>query len=515
MEKSEWLDAWDARIRQTITRERLLTPGETVLVAVSGGIDSVALLNWLMRWQGTLGVRLVVGHVHHGLRAQSADEDQYFVERLAKTYQLPFLVQKLYWKQLPHSNVQAFARTRRYEALVMMAKKVGAHKIALAHHASDQIETMLFKLLKGTSPDGLSGMPIRRRFRGVCLVRPFLYETRETIQTYSGSVGLTYRDDASNASLRYRRNAIRHMLLPALKTFEPTVESHLLTLSEQLKDDARFFRTLGIRFLQKHSTFAPGIWDVSSASLKKLSPSLQRRVIHLIWSYLQRSPDTKHAVLTFTHIEHIRSLLMEEESFAISLPGTVELWARKGRLIGYTEPPRLSEVHLFPGSVVSWPGTTLSVALLPVQRVPRTMMGAWSGVTDERWPAFLFLDDSAFSRIGKLTLRTFRAGDRFFDRPNKKIKDAWEALGIERPWRARWPLVTAMGRIVWAPPFFLKEHGVKDGTAEQAGTEVTPVPVESGQGYMLFALKRAYPWPWGDEDATESEGHVQGHVKEG
>lgn len=510
MENNAWLISWDRRIRKTIEREQLFQPGETVLVAVSGGVDSVALLHWLTRWQHVLDVRLVVGHVHHGLREKSADEDQAFVAELAMSYQLPVRTQTLSWDKRPHSNVQALARHRRYEALAMMAHELGARKIALAHHATDQVETMLMKLLKGTSPDGLAGMPIRRGFRGIELVRPFLYETREMILTYRTIFGLQYREDASNMSFRYRRNAIRHTLLPVLKTIEPTMERHIRSLSRQLKDDAHFFHALALRFLQKNAVVAPGIGHLSRSALQTLAPSLQRRVIHLIWSYLQRSPDIKQAVLTFSHLESIHDLLMEEESFSVSLPGSVQLWVKKERVIFYRQPSPRSEVLLLPGSVVAWPESNMLLALLPLKKVPRTMIGAWSGEADERWPGFLFLSDTVLASMGKLTLRTFHPGDRFWHKPDKKVKEVWDDLGIERPWRARWPLVTAQGRVVWIPPFFLEGSPPRKTQKGVTAPTLTSFASVSGSSYVLFALKTHAYWPWehGYGWAMERDGAV-------
>lgn len=505
MENNEWLESWDRRIRKTIESEQLFRPEETVLVAVSGGVDSVALLHWLNRWRHFLDVRLVVGHVHHGLREKSADEDQAFVEQLAKSYELPVLTQKLSWTQRPQSNVQALARKRRYEALVMMAQRTGARKIALAHHATDQVETMLMKMLKGTSPDGLAGMPIRRGFRGIELVRPFLYETRQMILTYSTFFGLKYREDASNMSLRYRRNAIRHTLLPVLKTIEPTMERHISSLSRQLKDDAHFFHALAFRFLQKNAVVAPGIGELSRASLEALPASLQRRVIHLIWSYLQRSPDSKQSILSFSHLETIHAFVMEEESFSMSLPGSIQLWVKKDRVIFYRQPSPRLEVLLLPGSVVAWPESNMLLALLPLQKVPRTMIGAWSGETDERWPSFLFLSDTALASMGKLTVRTFQPGDRFWHKPDKKVKEAWDDLGIERPWRARWPLITAGGRIVWIPPFFLERPSNRITPKGETAPTFTSDVCVSESSYVLFALKTRSRWPWEHQHGLDVE----------
>ncbi|MBI3629760.1 MAG: tRNA lysidine(34) synthetase TilS, partial [Candidatus Rokubacteria bacterium] len=204
-------------VRDTIRRHAMLAGGEAVLVAVSGGADSVALLHVLAALAAELSLRLTVVHLDHGLRPDSA-ADAAFVESLARARGLPVVVDRI--AVPPGGSLEARAREARYAALRRHAARLGADRVALGHTADDQAETVLMRLLEGAGPRGLAGIPpVRGRY-----IRPLIETRRAGIVETLTAAGLTWREDPSNRDPKFLRNRIRHELLPLLaSTYNPAI----------------------------------------------------------------------------------------------------------------------------------------------------------------------------------------------------------------------------------------------------------------------------------------------------
>ena len=204
-------------VRDTIRRHAMLAGGEAVLVAVSGGADSVALLHVLAALAAELSLRLTVVHLDHGLRPDSA-ADAAFVESLARARGLPVVVDRI--AVPPGGSLEARAREARYAALRRHAARLGADRVALGHTADDQAETVLMRLLEGAGPRGLAGIPpVRGRY-----IRPLIETRRAEIVETLTAAGLTWREDPSNRDPKFLRNRVRHELLPLLaSTYNPAI----------------------------------------------------------------------------------------------------------------------------------------------------------------------------------------------------------------------------------------------------------------------------------------------------
>ncbi|MBI5202860.1 MAG: tRNA lysidine(34) synthetase TilS [Elusimicrobia bacterium] len=215
----------------------LLQEGDRVLVAVSGGADSVCLLDFLSRWGERRRVRIRAAHFDHGLRAGSS-KDAAFTLALARRLGAEAEVVKLPVRARAardRSGVEAAGRALRYEALARLARKHGCNKVATGHHADDQAETLLLHLLRGTNPAGLAGVPERRGLApGVEVVRPLLSATRADIREYLRYRKLAWREDPTNRSEKYLRNWVRRRLLPLLERKAPGTAGRLATLAAGL-----------------------------------------------------------------------------------------------------------------------------------------------------------------------------------------------------------------------------------------------------------------------------------------
>ena len=201
-----------AAVREAVAgRQRLLDPGDHVLVGVSGGPDSVALLHALVLLRSEYALRLTVCHVHHGLRPE-ADRDAAFVEALAARLGCPVRVVRVEVPRGGGRSPEEAARLARHAALARVARATGAGRIALGHTADDQVETVLMRILQGAGPRGLAGIPARRGR----IVRPLLDVDRATVLAHLAAHGLEAVEDATNRDTKFLRNRVRHELLPLL-----------------------------------------------------------------------------------------------------------------------------------------------------------------------------------------------------------------------------------------------------------------------------------------------------------
>ncbi|MDD2501528.1 MAG: tRNA lysidine(34) synthetase TilS [Geobacter sp.] len=229
-----------ARIHQqllaAIQQFNLCQPGDCLIVGVSGGADSVALLD-LLATLHDFPLALVVAHLNHCLRGDESDGDQQFVQQLAAQYQLPFELRRVDVRQLAEQqrlSLEEAGRTARYAFFDELRIRHHASAVAVAHHADDQAETFLLRLLRGAGTTGLAAMsPLNQSG----IIRPLLTVTRQELQEHLAARQLTFREDSSNTDQSYLRNRIRHQLLPLLQEYNPTIAQRLSATASLLGED--------------------------------------------------------------------------------------------------------------------------------------------------------------------------------------------------------------------------------------------------------------------------------------
>lgn len=340
----------------------LLAPGDTVTVALSGGADSVALLTLLCALRDTLRLRLRAAHFHHGLRGAEADRDAAFAEALCRRLDVPFAQGGAdvarYAAESGESPEEA-ARTLRYRFLLEQAQ---GGKLATAHNADDNLETVLLHLLRGSGTRGLAGIPPRRG----SVVRPLLCCTREEILRYLAEKGERYVEDSTNGTDDYPRNRLRHRVLPLLRQENPNAAQAALRSARLLRQEDEFLSALASDALERCRTPE----GLSCAALRALAPVLRRRVLLGLLRELPLKNPSERAVLAleelvfsedpsarlslpqgFTARRVYDSLclaaLPEEPVFAettLNVPGVTELSGNQGRMICYvTKNSKISE----------------------------------------------------------------------------------------------------------------------------------------------------------------------------
>ena len=305
--------------------------GERVLVAVSGGLDSTVLAHALASAAPRLRIELAIAHVHHGLRGTEADADQAAVEALAASLDVPCAVRRVdprarraLGPSRSRPTLQEAARELRYAALFALAHERGATRVATAHHADDQAETLLLRLLRGTGPDGLAGIPERSPDGRV--VRPLLRLPRAALLEYAKLHGLRWREDASNRSADYARSRLRTRWLPGLAAdFNPRLLRAIADLAEAQRRDAEWIAALVMREADLRFT-SEGAWlRIDAMGWQALPEALARRLAReaLIRAGARRQ-------VSRVHLARIQAFLgMARTGTRLELPGSLVL--RKGR----------------------------------------------------------------------------------------------------------------------------------------------------------------------------------------
>jgi tRNA(Ile)-lysidine synthase len=298
------------KVKQAIDRYRMLHVDDGVVVAVSGGPDSVALLGVLNHLSADYNLRLVVAHLNHGLRPGPADEEEALVHRLSARLGLVCesrMVDIATLSRMRKTSVETTAREERYRFLEAIRHQYNARKIALGHHAGDQAETVLINLLRGSGQEGLRGMQAVRDER---FIRPLLGVTRSDISEYLAWQDLPYLIDLSNVDERCLRNRIRHRLIPELKArYNPRLEENLCRTAEILRLEEDYLqRTVGELVADRRMVeidAAQREIRINIPFFLCLHEALQSRLIkHLLLSQAQQKQGIGYA-----HIRDVKSLM--------------------------------------------------------------------------------------------------------------------------------------------------------------------------------------------------------------
>jgi tRNA(Ile)-lysidine synthase len=438
------------RVLAVVRRYRLFQPGNKILAAVSGGSDSVALLYLLHELKSEWRLDLSAIHINYGLRGKESGEDERFVRRLCGRLAVPCIVKKIdlsrHMKGGRHHSLQARARDARYRIMKEVAAAGGIDRVALGHTADDQAETILMWLLRGAGLTGLGGMPIVRE---ELFVRPLLTVTRADLASGLASHGIEFRTDSTNAKLLYRRNRIRHELVPTITALAPSFARVMSRQSELVSEDNRFLEQLTTDWLPRVLREEAGEPVLNRTALLAAPVALQRRLVRRVLRRLnQRGVSAR-----FSTVEAVLRQVVKAPSGARLTVAGIEI-ARDGTAIRFMRKdssvtrrhvhaigPRIVAV---PGSVL-WPVTGQRIEVKPIEQEPaRRLMSAPSR---DR----VIFDAATFTP--RLLVRAWRHGDRFapagMNGKHKKLQDFFTDRKVGRIDRQRIPLVAAPEGILW------------------------------------------------------------------
>ncbi|MBI4211603.1 MAG: tRNA lysidine(34) synthetase TilS [Deltaproteobacteria bacterium] len=273
--------------RKTLLDTPLIKPGEKVVLAISGGLDSMVLLHLFTRVREELDLELFVTHVNYGLRGNDSLEDERLVQATCERLRIPFFVK--HWSQEKNENFQNDARNFRHQFFAEIAVSQDAHAIATAHHADDQVETILLHLIRGTGLQGLCGMPMCEPLSEGKLIRPLLDVSREVLEQYAKQESVTFQNDISNDTLSYRRNVIRHQMMPLFRELNPNMTTTLVDMGKRLTADHDMLQRLAVETLAEATLFSDeSHYRFSRAVFASVPKSLRVRMLSLIFDQLSK-----------------------------------------------------------------------------------------------------------------------------------------------------------------------------------------------------------------------------------
>ena len=441
------------KVKEFILKYNLISPEDTVLIGVSGGPDSMALLYTLFSLMNELNFNLAVCYVDHKLRPESKDEAK-FVSEVAESLKLPFTLKEINIEEFRRGRtLEESARVARYMALEEARKENNGTRIAVAHHLDDQIETILMRIVRGTSIRGLRGIPVRNGN----IIRPLLGVYREEILGFCGENNIRYVIDSSNLSTAFTRNRIRLELIPVLEQYNPKVKESLLRLSAQAEELDGFLSYLEDDLLKRYKISGDEYY-IAADSIKSLPEFLKRRVIFRILVEVSPKPtdvrEESYKMLT--------SLLDKSTGKILNLPGGAIAYRDYNGIRILRENP-----HLLPVYILNIPGVTVIDRL---KKKITTEIISKKELFEMASPnQYTFYLDSDKIEL-PIYLRGPKEGERFsplgLNGKMKKLQDIMVDRKIPREYRGIYPvIVDNRGEVICIPEYTISERvKVDEGT---------------------------------------------------
>lgn len=455
------------RVLDFIQENKLVSGQHCLLVAVSGGPDSVCLLHILVKLQEGLGIRLYIAHLNHQLRGAESEADAHYVSDLAHRLDIPATIEQRdvkAFKIQQRISLEEAAREVRYTFLAQVAKSIGANRVAVGHTADDHIETILMHLIRGTGTRGLRGLQPSSRWQSsgssLTIIRPLLPVSRRETADYCHNHQLMPRIDASNLSLSPLRNRIRHQLLPLLESYNPRVAEALLRTARIAGDDLAFMDKEMDRLWGKIVQKQGNTITLDKEGFLKLPPAPKRYLLRrAIEDLLGNLKDIESR-----HIEEIMDALTKPAGKRLSLPGGLVFSIEYNRYLLGSDQAALSPFPILGGEFpLKLPGETV----LPGWRIEATIISREQmPEKDEDFTAYFDRDKTG----DKLLVRPRQPGDRFqplgMNQP-KKLGQFMIDAKIPSAWRQRIPLVCSPQHILWVVGWRIDERvKVTDATKQ-------------------------------------------------
>lgn len=428
------------QLLSTIRQHGLCSPGDRLIVGVSGGADSVALLDLLVSLP-EFPLQLVVAHLNHQLRGAEADADEAFVRELSNRYGLPCEVARRDIRQLAHQtgrSLEDAGREARYAFFEELRQRRQAAAVAVAHHADDQAETVLLRLLRGAGMTGLAAMAPSNRHN---IIRPLLEITRQELRNHLASRQISFREDASNADHSYLRNRVRLELLPLLDDYCPGISGRLAATAGLIREDEALLEGYTDATFNQLATTGPNWVSISRHSLAEQPPAMRLRLfraaVKTVLGELKQF-DRLHFTLLEALLQNAKTgaSLNLPRDLVVLLTADNLLFARQELL--HPAPPRHCEIG-GPGSYELGNGLVLTVE---EGAIPESWQGLPHGTT------YVDIDQAPFP----WQVRPIAPGDRLEllgMEGERSIQDILTDLKFPRHVRPCLPLICHNGRPLW------------------------------------------------------------------
>jgi tRNA(Ile)-lysidine synthase len=424
---------------RAVHKFQMVSPGDRIVLAVSGGPDSIALLQLFLECREELQVDLIVAHMNHGLRGAEAARDAERVEEIARSERLPFALSSVDLKKGSRGeSPEALARTARYAFLRQVAAEYRAQKVATAHTLDDQVETVLMRFFREGGRGGLGGIP---RVREGFFIRPLLEIPKDQILSYLERQGCSYGVDSTNRDLRYPRNRVRHCVIPMLlKEVNPNLKDRLARLGRVLRLEDEYLDRVAQEFLRS-LIFPDGTLDLKG--LGSVPEALRARVF--------RDWMGPHVWCGLVHLDAMLELVSgTDPNGSLSLPGGITFLSEQGRG-ALSKKPRGPRPENY--EYVLEPGKEMRIERIGARILTEISPCAGMGESFQAKDPFTeFFDLDEIS--GPILLRNRRPGDRIQPlgmRGHKLVSDLFIDKRVPREIRERVPLVLWGEEVRWVP----------------------------------------------------------------
>jgi len=438
----------ETKVEAFFNRHSFQLDNKSMVVGVSGGPDSLALLYYLQGERKKRNLAIIAAHIDHMFRGQESYEDAMFVKEFCEQNDIPFEMTRVNVTALMESSGQgaeAAAREVRYQFYQQVMKKYDVPYLVLGHHGDDQIETILMRLTRGSTGKARAGILFSRPFYTGFIIRPFLCLTKNEIEEYCRRKNLSPRIDSTNQLEHYTRNRYRHQILPFLKKENPHVHEHFQRFSEELQSDEEYLQELAVKKMNTVvKTKEAGKITIDINRLIEVPLPLQRRGIQLILNYLYKEVP---AALSAVHIDQLFHLIHHGgPSGRLDFPNGLNVYRSYQELSLQLRSSDLRETGSYhieinePGTVRLPNGASIVIEYVDNELPNRNSYQAVFPAKGVKWP---------------LIIRSRKNGDRISLKGmqgSKKIKDIFIDEKVRHMERDSWPVITdGEGCILWLP----------------------------------------------------------------
>jgi tRNA(Ile)-lysidine synthase len=422
----------EEKVIKFIRDYNLISPGDKILIALSGGADSVFLTYFLHKFKKKYKITLGALHINHMLRGKNASADEKFCKAFCSELSITYLSSKKNVKSFSKKNkvsLEEAGRVVRYKALERTAKRDGYSKIATAHNSNDNAETVLLNLIKGTGLRGFSGIPISRGR----IIRPILVLTREEIIAYLTKLNILYRTDETNTSNEYERNFLRNEIIPVIKQrLNPSFEDAVLHSSAIMKQHYAMVQSQVDDLYKSYVNYEDSRASISELVLKEG----EAFAAELIKTVVERNFLIQ---LSFKDVTSVSRLFNENRGNKVNLPEGITAWREKGRVVIFKG---LKDLFT-PLMIKVGQSVKLTEGTLNIQNTSK------SGFTSRKpGEEYIAADDADET----FQIRKWKSGDKFYPigmRGSKKVSDFLNEKKVDAHSKKDILLLTNRDRIVW------------------------------------------------------------------
>lgn len=431
------------KVFSTINKYNMIQKKDRVIVALSGGPDSVFLIYALHRLREHLEIDLFATHIHHGIRGKYADRDMEFVKKVCDSLSLPV---RIFNHDVPGYakrkglSIEEAGREIRLSAYEKAMKEFDASKVATGHTADDQAETVLLRLITGAGKRGLAGIqPVYGDF----IVRPLLETRKEKLLKYLRENKLKYMTDHTNFETDMLRNKVRNVLIPLLKTeFNPKVESALCRTAAIFQEEMVYLKQITDSYLDRFALIEKNVARLNLSGVSSMAPYI---IKHLLREFICRFTGSMKD-LTYDHTQNLFNLLLKPSGSSIQLPGNIRA-EKEYEFLVISKKMKSDEVEL-PDIILKIPGENI---LKEWNIMITGEILEEKPLLDSVNPFTIFIDFDK-CEAEEFSLRTRKPGDRFSPigmKGIKKVKDYFIDQKIPRSWRNRIPIILCGREILW------------------------------------------------------------------